>query len=136
MPSLSPSHLRTVLWIDAITALAATILILAAPTYWSTLTGLPVWTFYFAGAIFVPFVGIAFLAVRKCPFAPGTARTIMVMNFAWATISLIAIAVYFSELTPLGLAVVAGQTLWVVLMGDLQWLGLRGTKHSAPPVAA
>lgn len=127
----SPRFLRGVLWADAASCLATGALQLAALDALPRLLGLPQLLLLDSGVFLVAYgVLAAWTASRPVPprrwvalFAAG--------NLAWAIGCGLAAALL--EPTALGIAWIAMQAAAVLVLADLQWMGLR---RGAAPRAA
>ncbi len=121
----SPHFLRRVLWLDAISGAATGALQLLLPGFLSGLLGLPEALLVETGwAMFGFAAGIAFLATRQ--FVPSAGvKLLIAANVVWM---LCCLALLFGgSVTPslAGQVFIAVQLVWVGLMAELEWVGLR-----------
>jgi hypothetical protein len=128
----SPRYLRVVLWADAASCLASGALQLAALDALPRLLGLPQALLVDTG-IFLVAYGLlaAWTATREAP-PRGLVALFALGNLAWAVGCGAVIALL--QPTALGIAWVAAQAATVVVLADLQWMGLR--RGAASPRAA
>jgi hypothetical protein len=121
----SPHFLRRVLWLDAISGAATGVLQLLFPGFLSSLLGLPEALLLETGWVLLAFTaGIAFLATRQ--FVPSAGVWLLIgANALWV---LGCLALLFGGwVTPgfSGKAFIAVQAVWVGLIAELEWVGLR-----------
>lgn len=125
----SPRFLRAVLWADAASCLASGALQLVALDALPRLLGLPQLLLLDTGLFLVAYgLLAAWTATRDVPprrwvavFAAG--------NVAWA-VGCAAVALWLQP-TALGLAWIAAQAATVLLLAQLQWMGLRSPGEGA-----
>jgi hypothetical protein len=128
----SPRFLRSVLWADAASCFASGALQLAALDALPRLFGLPQVLLLDTGVFLIAYALLAaWAATRAVPprkwvalFAAG--------NVAWAVAC--GITVGLLQPTGLGVAWIAMQAAAVLVLADLQWMGLR--RGAAAPRAA
>ena len=123
--SASANFLRRVVWLDAGTGLATGGLQLLWPAYLAGVLGLPEPLLIDSGWAMLAFSAyIIFLATRR-QIPPAGVWLLIGGNVAWA---LACLALMFGggiTPTPLGTAFLALQAVWVGLMAELEWVGLR-----------
>jgi hypothetical protein len=130
----SPRFLRGVLWADAVSCLASGALQLAALDALPRLLGLPHALLLESGIFLVAYgVVVAWLASRRETIRPLVAL-FAIGNVGWAVGC--GAAVYVLQPTALGIAWIAMQAATVLVLADLQWMGLRGTRGASRPLAA
>ena len=127
----SPRFLRGVLWADAASCLATGALQLAALDALPSLFGLPQLLLLDTGVFLVAYgLLAAWTATRAVP-PRGWVALFAAGNLAWAIGCGVAVALL--QPTALGIAWIAMQAAAVLVLADLQWMGLR---HGAAPRAA
>ncbi|WBY00936.1 hypothetical protein PE066_15910 [Ramlibacter tataouinensis] len=125
----SPLFLRRVLWADAASCLACGVAQLAAPQPLSGWFGLPPALLLSTGSFLVGYaLLLAILAARTRLPRPLVALG-AVGNVGWA----LGCGAVLAWLTPTawGIAWVALQAATVLVLADLQWMGLRATRGRA-----
>ena len=127
----SPRFLRGVLWADAASCLATGALQLAALDALPHLFGLPQVLLLDAGVFLVAYALMAAWAASR-PVPPRRWVALFAAgNLAWAIGCGLAVALL--QPTTLGVAWMAMQAAAVLVLADLQWMGLR---RGAAPRAA
>lgn len=119
------AFLRRALFADAVgsSVCLAAMLLFAAPL--PSLLELPAALLTGVALSMVPFIVLVTATAWPAQPQPGLVRLVIALNFAWALASA---ALWLSgEVTPnaLGHAFIAAQALFVVAIGELEWLGLR-----------
>lgn len=121
----SPAGLRRVLWADAASGTGMGVLHLGLPALLADLLGISSALLTASGWLLLPFVVLAgWLALQRQP-SRGALTLLIIGNFAWVAAS--AAVVFGTGLVPgaLGMAYVGVQALAVLVLAELQWLGLR-----------
>ncbi len=123
----SPAFLRRVLWADAASCLATGGLQLAALDALPTLLGLPSALLLDSGVFLVAYaLVVGWLAMRDAP--PRVAVGLLAIgNLGWAIGCAALLAGPWLQPTALGFAWVAAQAAVVLVLADLQWMGLRAS---------
>jgi hypothetical protein len=119
------AFLRQALFADAIGSGACTLALLALAKPLASILELPAELLFGVGLSFVPFVALVTLTAWPAQPRAALVRVVIALNFAWALASA---ALWLSgEVTPNGLghAFIAAQTLFVVGIAELEWLGVR-----------
>ncbi len=121
----SPHFLRRVLWLDAISGAATGALQLLFPGFLSGLLGLPEAMLVETGWVLFGFTaGIAFLATRQ--FVPSAGVWLLIgANAVWVLGCLALLFGGWVNPSFAGKAFIAVQAVWVGLMAELEWVGLR-----------
>jgi hypothetical protein len=118
--------LKQVLLVNAISsgATGALLMLFSAPV--AGLFGVtPVAPFVAVGAFLLVFAGgVGYEAVQK-RLRPGRVQLIIALDVAWVVGSLVAVALSFSALSPLGNLLILAVAGWVATMAFLQTRGLR-----------
>lgn len=123
--------LRNILAADAAVSGAAAILMIVGAPYLSPLLGLPSGLLFWAGVALVPFVALLLGVLRRQSVPRLILIDIIGINALWVAASF---GLLFSGLvTPnmLGIAFVAAQALTVVLLAELQFVGMRRASAAA-----
>lgn len=119
----SPNLLRYALIADAIGSGASALLLLMATGMVATVTGLPEELLRTGGIVLVPFVAlVAYAAMRE---QPPAVWAVILINIAWVIASVILLVGGFVAPTTLGYAFVIAQAVFVAIVADLQYFGLR-----------
>lgn len=128
---MSSSRIRFVLLADALVSGATgAVLALAAPWLESWL-GLPAPLLRYAGIILLPFAAaVGWLASQAAP-PRAAVKAIVVTNFAWVAASILLLVAGGVSPTTLGVGFVLFQALVVLVLGELQVMGLRKTPAAA-----
>lgn len=122
----SPLFLRRVLLADALASGACGALQVAATEEAARLLHLPAALLLEAGLFLLVYAAIvAFVGTRQ-PLPRRIVGLFVVGNFAWALACLGLLASSVVQPGALGIAYVLMQSLAVVVLAELQWLGLRG----------
>lgn len=121
----SPSTLRAVVWFDASTGilLGALHLLLTAPM--ATWLGLPPGLLVVTGVMLLGYAALAITIARARPMSRGLLWVLIIGNFAWALGSLGLLLGSSLSPTLLGQAYLAVHVVSVVLLAELQWMGVR-----------
>ena len=130
----SPRFLRGVLWADAVSCLASGALQLVALDAMPRVLGLPQVLLLDTGIFLLAYGAVvAWLASRREVIRPLVAL-FAIGNVGWAIGC--GFAVYALQPTTLGVAWIAMQAATVLVLADLQWMGLRGTRGASGVLAA
>jgi hypothetical protein len=117
------SFLRRVPMVDAATCLAMGALLVLFASPLSTLLGLPSVLLAYAGAILFPIAGfMAWLALRRDASRWG-AWVVILGNAGWVTGSVLVL--FLASPTTIGYAFVIAQAVVVVLLAELEYVGVR-----------
>ncbi|MES2975082.1 MAG: hypothetical protein V4757_15820 [Pseudomonadota bacterium] len=123
----SPNFLRNVLWADAVSCLGSGVLQLSFTGTLAAMLGLPAGLLDWTGIFLVAYsAAVAFLATRQ-PVPRGLVWVLVAGNLAWAMACLALLASGALPVTAAGMAYVLVQALTVVVLAELQWMGLRHT---------
>jgi hypothetical protein len=119
------SYLRKVFLADAVISGAAGAAMIAGADFTHELLGLPSGLIFWAGVALVPFVTMLAMIVRAGAAPVGLIVGIIAVNFAWVAGSLfVAFGPAFAP-TLLGKAFVCAQAATVLVLAELQIMGLR-----------
>ena len=126
MPLISSSNfLRYLLWADAISCLACGLLQVALPGSLGKWLGLSPILLADTGTFLLLYGGaVAFLATRT-RVSRAIIRLLIAGNVAWGMACMAGVLDVGMEPTVLGKAYLVAQTLTVVVLAELQYLGLR-----------
>ena len=117
--------LRNVLMLDAAASGATGLLLITGAGVLEDLLGLPVALLREAGLILIPYVAfVAWVGARE-PIARGAVWAIIAANALWALASVGLLVSGLVGLTALGYTFVIAQAAVVVLLGELQYAGLK-----------
>lgn len=123
----SPRFLPRVLWADAALSMLTGLLQLAASDGLSRLTGLPAALLWGTGLFYIAYAAtIAWMASRD-PSPRALVMLVAVGNIVWGLVCIGLLAAGTWPTTALGNAWVIAQAVAVVVLGDLQWVGLRAS---------
>jgi len=127
----SPRFLSRVMWADAVSCAGSGALQLAFTAAMARLTGLPADLLLGTGVFLLVYAAAAaWIATRSVP--PRTLIGLVVVgNFGWAAGCVALLASGVVAVTMPGMAWVALQALTVVVLAELQWLGLRRARPAA-----
>ncbi|HEY6632068.1 MAG TPA: hypothetical protein VIZ90_11500, partial [Rhizobiaceae bacterium] len=124
--TLNP-FLRQVLFVDAAVSGAAGLLMAAGAPFLSPLLGLPVSLLVWAGIALFPFVALLIAVARRGEASRLVLVDIIGVNALWVAASFGLLVSGAVAPTLLGYAFVVAQALAVMLLGGLQFAGLRRT---------
>jgi hypothetical protein len=117
------AFLRRVLMVDAATCLAMGALLVLFASPLATLLGLPSVLLAYAGAILFPIAGLmAWLALRHDASRWGT-WVVILGNAGWVAGSVLVL--FLASPTTIGYAFVIAQAVVVVLLAELEYVGVR-----------
>lgn len=132
----SSNFLRYVLWADAISCLACGLLQVALPVSLGKWFGLSPMLLLDTGAFLLLYGGVvAFLATRT-RVSSVIVRLLIAGNIAWGAACLAGILGVGMEPVALGKAYLVVQALTVVVLAELQYLGLRQGTNSINSASA
>ena len=132
----SPRFLSRVMAADAVSCAATGALQLIFGTALARWTGLPAPLLLATGAFLLAYAGAAaWMASRALP--PRRLIGLVVAgNFAWAVACIGLLAVAGSSIAAPGWAWVLAQAIVVVVLAELQWMGLRHSRAREPRALA
>ena len=123
-----PRFLPRVMAADAISCAATGALQLGLADMLARLTGLPVPLLTGTGAFLLAYAALAAWMARR-PIPPRRLIGLVVFgNLAWAAGAVALLASGLVAQTTLGVAWVLAQAVVVVVLAQLQWIGLRATR--------
>ncbi len=127
----SPRFLPNVMWADAASCAATGALQVAFTDALATFTGLPAALLMGTGVFLLAYAAAAaFMASRRTP--PRMLIGLVIAgNFGWAVACIALLVSGMFTITALGVAWVLAQVICVVVLAELQWTGLRRTRHNA-----
>lgn len=127
----SPRFLPRVMWADAASCAATGALQLAATQPLAELTGLPSSLLTGTGIFLLAYALAAGWMARRQPVPRTLIGLVAVGNLGWALGCAALILGSGLPLNAWGVAWVAAQAVVVLALADLQWAGLRATRHAA-----
>ena len=132
----SPKFLPRVMAVDALSCLGtgALQLLLAQPM--AALTGLPSNLLLGTGLFLIAYAALAAWIARQSPTPRTLVSAVVAGNFGWAVACAALIVSGALPLTGLGVAWLVMQAVVVVILAELQWMGLRATRTHTLPVPA
>ena len=121
----TPSLLRKALWLDASSSAGmAVLLLLIAPTL-APLLGLDAALLRGVGVSFVPFVALVAWTASRDRIPRAAAGWVIGLNAVWAAGCLAIVLMGWLQPTTLGSAFIVAQALFVGVMAELQFIGLK-----------
>lgn len=131
---ISPAGLRRVLWADALSCAGTAALQLGLTGALSSWLGLSQALLQGSGLVLLAFVALpAWLALQAVP--PRAALAALVAaNFAWVLGCLLLAFGGAPGVRPLGHAYLLVQAVAVLVLAELQWMGLRRAARPRPAV--
>lgn len=132
MTSIRPSSfLRRVLVVDAVFSGSSGIMMIAFAGLIAAVTQLPVELISEAGMLLVPFAAfVGFVASRGAP-ARLAVWAIIAINIVWAVDSVVLLFTGWVAPNAVGYAVVVAQAAGVLLLADLEYMGLKRSAVTA-----
>ena len=127
----SPRFLSRVMWADAASCAATGAMQLALTQPLADLTGLPALLLTGTGVFLLAYALAAGWMARRQPQPRTLIGLVVVGNLGWALGCAALIFASGLALSAWGLAWVAAQAVVVLALADLQWAGLRATRHAA-----
>lgn len=127
----SSRFLPRVMWADAASCAATGALQLLAARPLAAVTGLPLALLTGTGVFLLLYAVIAAVIARRQPLPRTLVGLIALGNLGWALGCALLIFGSGLALSGWGVAWVAAQALVVIVLADLQWLGLRSTRNRA-----
>jgi hypothetical protein len=119
------SLLRRVVMVDAATCVASGLLLLLGAGPLEPLLGLPVLLLRYAGAMLVVFALLLASLLARSVLPRGWVAAVIVGNAAWALASFVLLLSGWVAPTALGYAFVIAQALAVIVLAELEYLGLK-----------
>ncbi len=132
----SPRFLSRVMWFDAASCAGTGALQLALGAMLAALTGLPQALLTGTGVFLLAYAAVAAWVASRVPAPRTLIGLIAVGNVGWtvACVGLMLVSVF--PLTGWGLFWLGAQALTTLILADLQWAGLRGTRSARVVLAA
>jgi hypothetical protein len=121
----APTFLRRALMLDAAASGATALIAIAAAGPLAGLLGLPQGLLRGAGLVLLPYVAFVVYAAVRDDIPRPAVCAIIVANVLWAAASALLLVSSWVAPTALGYAFVIGQATAVLLLGELQYVGLR-----------
>lgn len=123
----SPKFLRYVLWTDAGSSAAASLMHLTAAGALAELLGLPATLLMGSGLLLLVYMALAGYLASCDPVPRPLGWVLVVGNWAWAAVCLVLLLEGALAPTLLGKAYLVVQVVAPAFLGSLQWAGLRRT---------
>ncbi|WP_182283626.1 hypothetical protein [Comamonas testosteroni] len=127
----SPRFLRHVMWADAASCAVTGALQLVVTQTLVDLTGLPAALLTGTGLFLLAYASAAAWMARRQPLPRTLIGLVALGNLGWAIGCAILVFASGLALSVWGLAWVAAQAVVVLVLADLQWAGLRASRHAA-----
>ena len=127
----SPRFLRHVMWADAASCAATGALQLVVTQTLADLTGLPALLLTGTGLFLLAYASAAAWMARRQPLPRTLIGLVALGNLGWAIGCAVLVFASGLALSAWGLAWVAVQAVVVLVLADLQWAGLRASRHAA-----
>jgi hypothetical protein len=120
-----PSFLRRVLIADAVSSAGMGVALLLSADYIDELLGLPAALLDYAGAALLPFTAfVVYVAARQTLSRPAV-WAIIALNAVWVVDSLLIFVTGWLAPTGLGVAFIIAQAIFVGVLAELEYFGLR-----------
>ncbi len=132
----SPRFLTRVMALDAASCAATGELQIAFTAPFARLTGLPAAMLVGTGVFLLVYAAAAAWIASRTTSSRNLIGAAVVGNFGWAALCVLLIASGAFALTALGVGWALLQAVVVVLLAELQWMGLRRTRRTARAVPA
>lgn len=87
--------------------------------------GVPAWLLRTAGIAFLPFAALVWLAATRASLPRAAVLAVIALNVLWAVECLAVLATGWLDPTSIGVAFIVAQAVTVVVLAELQWVGLR-----------
>jgi hypothetical protein len=126
--SLKTIHLRWTLTADALVCAATGLLVLAFAGPLADAFDLPAALLRVAGLVLVPYVAFLILLVRRVEIPAAGVRAAIAINIVWAIGCLAVLLGGWVAPNALGVAFILVQAAGVLLLAELQFLGLRTSR--------
>jgi uncharacterized iron-regulated membrane protein len=126
----SPRFLPTVLWTDAASAAASGLLQVGAAAHLADWLGLPAGLLSASGFALFAVAALAAWAARRRPVHRAAVYVLVAGNAAWVA-GCLELLFTGTGLTVLGQAFLVVQALFVGLLAELEWIGLRRAPAAA-----
>lgn len=128
MSTIVPSpFLKRVLMVDAVSCAAAGLLLLALGEMFAPALGIPASFSQPVGLSLVGFAAVVGLVAVQSRVSPAIIWAIIAYNALWAIESVMVLALGWLTPTTLGIAFVLAQAIWVAILAEAQFIGLRKT---------
>jgi hypothetical protein len=124
--------LRRVLVADATISGATGVLMIVGAGALEPWLGVPAWLLRTAGIALLPFAALVGLAATRASLPRSAVLAVIALNVLWAIECLVVLATGWLDPTRFGIAFIVAQAVTVVVLAELQWVGLR----RAVPAAA
>ncbi|MEJ5991073.1 hypothetical protein WG902_13815 [Ramlibacter sp. PS3R-8] len=126
----SPRFLPTVLWIDAVSAAGSGLLQVGAASLLAGWLGVPAALLSASGVALFAFAALAAWSAHARPIPRAAVYVLVAANAAWV-LGCVELLLTGSTLTMLGQAFLVVQALFVGVVAELEWMGLRRAPAAA-----
>jgi hypothetical protein len=117
--------LRTALRLDALVSAGFGVLVLLGGPLLADVLGLPAGLLWPVGGVVVAYAAGLWLAQARTPISVSIGWSVIALNVAWASASVVAVVLGWWPLTGLGMTFVLLQAVVVAGFADLQFVGVR-----------
>ena len=121
----TPSLLRKALWLDASSSAGMAVLLLLIAATLAPLLGLDAALLRGVGVSFVPFVALVAWTASRDRIPRAAAGWVIGLNAVWVVGCLAIVLMGWLQPTTLGSAFIVAQALFVGVMAELQFIGLK-----------
>jgi hypothetical protein len=121
----SPRFLRNVLWADAASGAASSLLHLLAAGVLAEWLGLPHSVLVMSGAALLVYVAGAMYLAAYEPISRSGVSMLIAANWAWVGATAVVFLMNSATATPLGQAYLVMHGVAVAVLAELEWFGLR-----------
>ena len=121
----TPSLLRKALWLDALSSAGMAVLLLLIAATLAPLLGLDAALLRGVGVSFVPFVALVAWTASRDRIPRAAAGWVIGLNAVWVVGCLAIVLMGWLQPTTLGSAFIVAQALFVGVMAELQFIGLK-----------
>jgi hypothetical protein len=126
----SPQFLRRVLWADAASGAASSLLHLMGAGLLASWLGLPYGVLAASGVALLIYVGFAGYLASCDPVPRGLVSMLIAANWAWVGGCVVIFLMNAATLTPLGQAYIVVHAMAVAVLAELEWFGLRHARRA------
>jgi hypothetical protein len=120
-----PSFLRRVLVVDAVSSAGMGVALLLAAGYVDEFLGLPAAFLERAGLSLLPFAAFVLYVVTRPALPRAQVWVVVVLNLMWTVDSLLIFVTGWLTPTALGTAFIVVQAVFVGVLAELEYFGLR-----------
>jgi len=121
----TPSLLRKVLWLDALSSAGVAVLLLLTASPLASPLGLDVALLRGVGLSFLPFAAFVAWTVSRDRIPRVAAAWVVALNALWVIGCLVVLFLGWLQPTTLGTVFIVAQALFVGLMAEFEFIGLQ-----------